>query len=181
MYNAAFYCEQRCLVSTTELPSKTKLADCVLCQQMGGRLVYENSFYRVIAVDANGPDAHFPAFYRLIWNQHVVEMTDLPYAQQLMAWQAISIIESCMRKVLQAHKMNLASFGNMVAHLHWHFIARFEWDSHFPNPVWGQALREVPVQQLQEVQSLFPQLDALLQQKLTELRPFAHIDLSSDR
>ncbi len=44
-------------------------------------------------------------------------------------------------------KINLASFGNMVPHLHWHLIARFEGDPHFPLPIWsqppqGEALKE---------------------------------------
>ena len=38
-------------------------------------------------------------------------------------------------------KINLASLGNLVPHLHWHIVARFDWDSHFPQPVWGAAQR----------------------------------------
>jgi diadenosine tetraphosphate (Ap4A) HIT family hydrolase len=30
----------------------------------------------------------------------------------------------------------------MVPHLHWHVIARFDWDSHFPQPIWGSRQRE---------------------------------------
>lgn len=133
--------------------------NCVLCEQVGGRLVFQNPHYRVIAVDATGPDAHFPAFYRLIWNQHVVEMTDLPVQQQTLVWQTILKIESCMREVLKPHKINLASFGNVVAHLHWHFIARFEWDSHFPNPVWASPVRVVDPLKLANIQALHSRLD----------------------
>ena len=133
--------------------------NCVLCEQVGGRLVFQNPHYRVIAVDATGPDAHFPAFYRLIWNQHVVEMTDLPVLQQTLVWQTILKIESCMREVLKPHKINLASFGNVVAHLHWHFIARFEWDSHFPNPVWASPVRVVDPLKLANIQALHSRLD----------------------
>jgi len=34
-------------------------------------------------------------------------------------------------------KINLASLGNMVPHLHWHVIARFEGDARWPAPVWA--------------------------------------------
>jgi diadenosine tetraphosphate (Ap4A) HIT family hydrolase len=46
--------------------------------------------------------------------------------------------------VLQPDKINLASLGNVVPHLHWHVIPRFADDPHFPNPVWGQRLRDHP-------------------------------------
>jgi diadenosine tetraphosphate (Ap4A) HIT family hydrolase len=46
-----------------------------------------------------------------------------------------------LRAVLAPLKINLASFGNMTPHLHWHVIARFEWDSHFPQPIWGTRQR----------------------------------------
>ena len=45
--------------------------------------------------------------------------------------------------LFRSTKINLATLGNVVPHLHWHVIARFDWDSHFPNPVWGAARREV--------------------------------------
>ena len=35
-------------------------------------------------------------------------------------------------------KVNLASFGNQVPHVHWHVIPRFADDPHFPNPTWGE-------------------------------------------
>ena len=41
-------------------------------------------------------------------------------------------------------KVNLASLGNVVPHLHWHVIPRFADDPHFPNPVWGSKLRDTP-------------------------------------
>jgi diadenosine tetraphosphate (Ap4A) HIT family hydrolase len=31
-----------------------------------------------------------------------------------------------------------------VPHLHWHVIARFDWDARWPAPVWAPAQRTVP-------------------------------------
>jgi diadenosine tetraphosphate (Ap4A) HIT family hydrolase len=45
---------------------------------------------------------------------------------------------------MQPDKINLASLGNVVPHLHWHVIPRFVDDPHFPNPVWGVKVRETP-------------------------------------
>jgi diadenosine tetraphosphate (Ap4A) HIT family hydrolase len=50
-------------------------------------------------------------------------------------------VEDALRALISPHKINLASLGNVVPHLHWHVIPRFESDSHFPNPVWGEAKR----------------------------------------
>ncbi|MHB1094167.1 HIT family protein [Thiobacillus sp.] len=49
-----------------------------------------------------------------------------------------------MRDVMRPDKINLASLGNVVPHLHWHVVPRFGDDPHFPNPVWGKKLRERP-------------------------------------
>jgi diadenosine tetraphosphate (Ap4A) HIT family hydrolase len=54
---------------------------------------------------------------------------------------AVVAVEQVLRDQLQPTKINLAALGNMVPHLHWHVIARFEWDSHFPAPVWSAPQR----------------------------------------
>jgi hypothetical protein len=37
--------------------------------------------------------------------------------------------------------VNIASFGNLLPQVHWHIMARFETDSYFPEPMWGQKQR----------------------------------------
>ena len=51
-------------------------------------------------------------------------------------------IEVALRECYRPEKINLASFGNVVPHLHWHLIPRYLDDRHFPQPVWGQAQRK---------------------------------------
>jgi diadenosine tetraphosphate (Ap4A) HIT family hydrolase len=51
-------------------------------------------------------------------------------------------VERFLRDTLAPEKINLASLGNIVPHLHWHVIPRFTDDPHFPQPVWGGAVRE---------------------------------------
>ena len=114
-------------------------AACELCREPGGAPVADAARWRVVRVD----DAAFPAFYRLVWNAHVAEFTDLGDADRAACIDAVARIERALRAALAPTKVNLASFGNVVAHLHWHVIARFAWDSHFPQPVWGAAQRAV--------------------------------------
>ena len=56
--------------------------DCPLCQDVGGELIWQNDFARVILAD----EALYPGFCRVVLQQHVAEMTDLIPAdrQQLM-------------------------------------------------------------------------------------------------
>jgi len=50
-------------------------------------------------------------------------------------------VEQVVRSVFLPDKINLASFGNVVPHLHWHVIPRWRDDRHFPQPIWGSAQR----------------------------------------
>jgi diadenosine tetraphosphate (Ap4A) HIT family hydrolase len=112
---------------------------CPLCAQAGGNLVHRAARWRVVRV----ADAGFPAFYRVIWNAHVAEFSDLEPAERAECMEVVARVERALRDQLGPTKINLASLGNMVPHLHWHVIARFDWDSHFPDPVWAQTRRQV--------------------------------------
>jgi diadenosine tetraphosphate (Ap4A) HIT family hydrolase len=124
-------------------------AACPLCTGDGGVLVSRNEQLRVIQADEPG----FPAFYRVIWNTHVAELSDLTAAEQGVCMNAVVAVERALRAELQPTKINLAALGNMVPHLHWHVVARFEWDSHFPAPLWAPAQRPLDAERLSAVQA----------------------------
>jgi len=81
----------------------------------------------------------YPGFCRVIWRSHVAEMSDLagPDRGHLMA--LVFATESALRRLYAPQKINLASLGNLVPHLHWHVIPRFLDDPHFPAPIWSVA------------------------------------------
>lgn len=89
-------------------------------------------------------EADHPVFLRVVWTAHVREMTDLDAAGRGELMDAVWAAEQAIREQLHPDKINLASFGNVVPHLHWHVIARWSDDPHFPNPVWGGRLRGTP-------------------------------------
>ena len=120
-------------------PPSDAVPSCELCQQAGGQPVWAADAWRVIRVN----DADFPAFYRVIYHHHVAEFSDLPESQRQRCMQLVGAVERVLVDRLQPTKINLAALGNMVPHLHWHVIARFDWDSHFPQPIWGMRQREV--------------------------------------
>ena len=109
--------------------------DCPLCADDGGTLVARARDWRVVL--AAEPD--YPAFTRVIWNAHVAEMSDLDAATCAALMRVVLAVEQVQRAVLWPDKINLASFGNLVPHLHWHVIPRWRDDRHFPESVWGRA------------------------------------------
>jgi len=131
---------------------------CPLCDAEGGTLIWRGAQLRVIRAD----EAGFPAFYRVIWNAHVVEFSDLNALERAHCMDVVARVEQALRQHLQPTKINLAALGNMVPHLHWHVIARFDWDSHFPAPVWASAQRERAADQEDALRARLPAMEAQL-------------------
>jgi diadenosine tetraphosphate (Ap4A) HIT family hydrolase len=113
------------------------MESCSLCTPGPEALLWRNAVLRVILVS----DPDYPAFCRVILNRHVREMTDLPAVERGELLRAVFATESALRELLRPDKINLASLGNQVPHLHWHVIPRFADDRHFPDPVWAAARR----------------------------------------
>ena len=116
---------------------------CPLCHGDGGRLVWQGERAGAQLSVIHAEEAGFPAFYRVVWAAHVAEFSDLSAAERQWCMDAVVAVEVALRGVVPApRKINIATLGNMVPHLHWHVIARYSDDSHFPSPVWAAAQRE---------------------------------------
>ncbi len=135
---------------------------CPLCEGAGGRIVHEGAKLRVIHAEEPG----FPAFYRVVWNAHAREFTDLDPADRVLCMEAVALVEQCLRAQLAPAKINLAALGNMVAHLHWHVIARFADDTHFPGSVWAPVQREADAAAQAAVAARLPALEAAMSAQL---------------
>lgn len=133
---------------------------CELCQAAGGQVIVRTSRWRLVRPE----DAMYPATYRLVWGAHVREFSDLQPAQRHECMDAVALVESLMREHLRPHKINLASLGNWVAHLHWHLIARDPRDAHFPQTVWAGAQRAADASLIDGWQQALPGLDLALRQ-----------------
>ncbi|MEN4046139.1 MULTISPECIES: HIT family protein [Sulfurimonas] len=70
------------------------------------------------------------------------ELGDMPKELRLQLFEIFDIIEDEMKKYYKPSKINMASFANMLPRVHLHVMARFENDSCFPNPMWGEKLRD---------------------------------------
>jgi diadenosine tetraphosphate (Ap4A) HIT family hydrolase len=142
---------------------------CELCSGTGSTAWVEvaaDERLRVLRV-LDAPD--FPAFYRVVWRTHVAEFTDLAPADRLHCMEAVAGVEQVLREALVPTKINLASLGNVVPHLHWHVIARFADDSHFPQPIWGVRQRDPVPSMAERLASKMRMIDQSVQAMLEGL------------
>ena len=129
-------------------------ADCPLCGGEGGVLVARTPRLRVVLAE----DPDYPAYVRVIWNAHVAEMSDLGAAERAVLLAAVHAAETALREIVAPHKINLASLGNQVPHVHWHVVARFRYDAHLPQPIWGSRQREPDPARLRLLREKLPAL-----------------------
>ena len=69
------------------------------------------------------------------------EFSECSSEEKTAIWQLLDVIERRMLEYYKPEKINIASFGNMLPHVHWHIMARFKEDSYFPEPMWGEKQR----------------------------------------
>ena len=114
---------------------------CPFCDTPGGAILWQNDLCRVVQADEPG----YPGFCRVIVARHVRENTDLDPAERARLVAVVFAVEEAVREAMRPDKMNVASLGNAVPHVHWHVIPRFADDPHFPSPVWCTPRREAVV------------------------------------
>jgi diadenosine tetraphosphate (Ap4A) HIT family hydrolase len=132
----------------------SRIPNCALCETDGGELVWMGDRARLILVEHD----RFPGFCRIVWNDHVAELSDLDEADQAWLMRLVARVERVVREVMTPDKVNLAAFGNMVPHLHWHIIPRYRWDTHFPEAIWAAPQRAADAVRVQELASRLPAL-----------------------
>ena len=103
---------------------------------MQSQLIYQNSDFYVETEPSTIP------WLKIFTKEPFLELTDMPRELREHLWDIYYVIEHEMRLYYRPTKINMASFANMLPRVHIHVMARFENDSHFPNPMWGEQLRE---------------------------------------
>lgn len=105
---------------------------CPLCEGAGGELLHQAQAWRLVLAD----EPEWPGLLRLIWTEHVVELSDLTEPQALELLQVLRRVERVLRDELSPDKVNVASLGNQVPHLHVHIVPRWRDDLTFPASIW---------------------------------------------
>ena len=98
--------------------------------------IYENNLIKVEIEKSEIP------WLKVFTQEAYKEFSETPLEVKLEIFRVLDIIEKEMLCFYKPKKINIASFGNYVPHVHWHIMARFEEDSYFPEPMWGKKQRE---------------------------------------
>jgi diadenosine tetraphosphate (Ap4A) HIT family hydrolase len=105
---------------------------CSYCHPHGEEVVWQGPKCRVILANEPG----FTGWCRVVWQEHVRELSDLDDAARDHIMRVVSIVERTLIAHLKPAKMNIAALGTASPHLHFHVIPRFADDATFPEPVW---------------------------------------------
>jgi diadenosine tetraphosphate (Ap4A) HIT family hydrolase len=98
--------------------------------------IYKNSFFYIEVEKSEIP------WLKIFTCKPYKELSDCDMKTRTSILNAMITIEKEMIKYYNPKKVNIAMFGNYLPHLHIHVMARFELDSYFPEPMWGQKQRE---------------------------------------
>jgi diadenosine tetraphosphate (Ap4A) HIT family hydrolase len=138
---------------------------CPLCTEDNNAIAFRDQLLRVVLID----DPDLPGFVRVIVNAHAKEMTDLDPAARMRVLRAVLAVEQIQREVFAPDKINLASLGNAVPHVHWHVVPRFIDDAFYPQSIWSQRRRETPADALAARRARVPDLQKRLGEALARL------------
>ncbi|MCB4754496.1 MAG: HIT family protein, partial [Sulfurovum sp.] len=99
-------------------------------------ILYKNSTIRIEIESSEIP------WLKIFTQYPYREMSSVPTEIKFEIYNLLDMIEKEMIAYYKPDKINIASFGNYVPHVHWHIMARFKEDSFFPEPMWGKKQRE---------------------------------------
>jgi len=103
-------------------------------------IIYKNNLIRVEIEEFEIP------WLKIFTNENIKEFSQCNKELRLYILDTLDIIEKIMIEEFNPSKINIASFGNYVPHVHFHIQARFESDSYFPEPTWGKKQRNSKIQ-----------------------------------
>jgi len=99
-------------------------------------IIYENASIKIEIEESEIP------WLKIFTQTAYKEMSDVPTSIRMEIYELLHKIEKEMIRYYNPTKINIASFGNYMPHVHWHIMARFEKDSYYPEPMWGTKQRE---------------------------------------
>lgn len=113
------------------------MVSCPLCRGDEETVLWRDGLCRIVLV----ADPDYAGFCRVVWNAHARENSDLTPSMRGRLMFVVFSLEQALRELMRPDKINLASFGNQVPHVHWHVMPRFRDDAHFPDAIWAPRRR----------------------------------------
>jgi diadenosine tetraphosphate (Ap4A) HIT family hydrolase len=98
---------------------------------------FENSFAIL------NRDQFFKGYCLLFAKKHVTELFHLDQSERSGLMEELNLLALALDAVFSPTKINYELLGNMVPHMHWHIIPRFEHDPLWPRPIWSEPHQEI--------------------------------------
>lgn len=99
-------------------------------------------------------ESRYPWFILVPMRDGLRELMELTSDESAIYWGESNVLQSFLRDVFKAEKLNVAALGNMVPQLHMHHIARFQHDAAWPAPVWGKFPPEpYPAEKIEQLKT----------------------------
>jgi len=137
-------------------------------------LIYDDS-----AISVEKEESEIP-WLKIFTKTPYKELTDVPKDLRNRIWDVYYIIEEEMLEYYKPKKINMASFANILPRVHIHVMARFEDDSYFPNPMWGEKLRDANLH-LPDETEFYKRLHEKLTKNFTSLQTERRVSELFDR
>ncbi len=99
-------------------------------------ILYQNKLIKIEI------EPHEVPWLKIFTQEEIKEFSQCDGEIKLAILDALDIIEKEMLEYFKPTKINIASFGNYMPWVHFHIQARFEDDSFFPEPTWGDKQRD---------------------------------------
>lgn len=97
---------------------------------------YENDLVRIEVEPAEIP------WLKIFTTDGCKEFSQCSADTRREVFELLHLIELEMLDYFKPDKINIASFANYLPQVHWHIMARYQNDSFFPEPVWGEKQRD---------------------------------------
>lgn len=105
--------------------------DCPLCQKV---LLCQQKKFPLLIHEFNhsylilGDHQFYKGYSQIIFKEHQRELHDLPTSIRKELFEELMQAGRAVANAFNPLKMNYASYGNIVEHIHWHIFPRYEDD-----------------------------------------------------
>lgn len=83
-------------------------------------------------------DQFFTGYCFVLAKAHVTELFHLNVEIRQGIIEEVNRVAAALARVFNPTKINYELLGNMVPHMHWHLVPRFNNDPLWPKPIWSE-------------------------------------------
>lgn len=68
----------------------------------------------------------YPGWCSLFLKEHAEHLSSLPHERQARLWSDVMVVADAITRAFSPRRLNYECLGNVVAHVHWHIIPRYD-------------------------------------------------------